>query len=1119
MFLRDKELKRGATARNDRSRVLEQAKAEREARAAQKERETAGRRIQFFLSGLWRVRTQRDAERRDFDAKVADITRLMTLLQRSTMPLPYPVLFELLRKLLFAFNGREEDNKRLEKLCGFFRDTLEAMPEGIKDPMQLTTEQQWQLERLVDLCLQAPLLDKPLSVWLDVVEKLCDNRSQLWNHVQSSSLRLFSSRGWQYSAMPPTTLPELVRSVLVSSRALISASSDAIDHSALLVFSLKRVAYSYEQLLSFVHQAFSVPLLPELISGGGLVDFINGAEYWNRLITVTQTSKFELPVSPFPGIASSTWLLGNLLWIADKLGDRTDAIMAKEAQMFTQLLRVVPAETFAPSGVAVSWTKVSESHSVPVVYPNALNNQLRLIVKDRYLRLLCQHLLSFYPSAMRVPLSTERPTPMYPSAPTVAEQFGFGDIASARSSPLSFSGTWQRVKTIGRASWAKRLLEKAGLKKRNTSSRDDDVADALSDALPDTSSHARELAVSGSAPRSRVAHPGRAFNLHHVYSLAQFCSVFLSRWGRSDKHSSHNSLAMKMLNVMSFHQLSADGEGDEERTEVALVRFLWCVLQEERDFESTMKSIDLLRARSSDGYIATLGLFCVAYSHLLLVLDDEEVYGEEFPLPLRQLERVVIGLKHALHAAYWHFGNLSTGDQEPLDFGFFVVDAATRLLGDLYNRCSRLPFCNVTSWVLSGLDSSRLIEEVLASTPRANKLITAMPFVVPFPDRVKLFQRLVQADKAMHQGDGKQPFRVRIRRGAILEDSLMKLTRANLKKKIHVVFVNAAGREEVGIDAGGLFKELWLDLANLAFDLQYGLFLTTPSDQLLYPNPNSASTHFTRESDHLTLFQFVGRILGKALYEEIVVQPKFAHFFLSKLLHSYNHLNELPSLDPEIYKNLMFLKSYEGDVEDLGLTHTVVHEMFGQQHEIELVPNGANVPVTNQNKTRYVHLVANYYLNTQIREHSTAFRAGIADLLDLRWLQMFNEPELQVLISGKSGHIDVSDLRANTRYMGGYYPMDKRVLWFWQALESFTPSERAAFLRFTTSCQRAPSLGFSSLTPAFCIQKIPIRHDDELLPASSTCFNTLKLPTYSSYKALRQKLLLSISSGAGFEMT
>ena len=40
-------------------------------------------------------------------------------------------------------------------------------------------------------------------------------------------------------------------------------------------------------------------------------------------------------------------------------------------------------------------------------------------------------------------------------------------------------------------------------------------------------------------------------------------------------------------------------------------------------------------------------------------------------------------------------------------------------------------------------------------------------------------------------------------------------------------------------------------------------------------------------------------------------------------------VSDLPSLDPELYKNLMFLKSYEGDVSDLCLDFTASEEAYG----------------------------------------------------------------------------------------------------------------------------------------------------------------------------------------------
>ena len=46
--------------------------------------------------------------------------------------------------------------------------------------------------------------------------------------------------------------------------------------------------------------------------------------------------------------------------------------------------------------------------------------------------------------------------------------------------------------------------------------------------------------------------------------------------------------------------------------------------------------------------------------------------------------------------------------------------------------------------------------------------------------------------------------------------------------------------------------------------------------------------------------QFLGRVLGKALYESILVEPQFAHFFLNKLLGRHNYIDDLYTLDPEV---------------------------------------------------------------------------------------------------------------------------------------------------------------------------------------------------------------------------
>lgn len=81
----------------------------------------------------------------------------------------------------------------------------------------------------------------------------------------------------------------------------------------------------------------------------------------------------------------------------------------------------------------------------------------------------------------------------------------------------------------------------------------------------------------------------------------------------------------------------------------------------------------------------------------------------------------------------------------------------------------------------------------------------------------------------------------------------------------------------------------------------------------------------------------------QALYENMLVELPFAGFFLSKLLGTSADvdIHHLASLDPEVYRNLLFLKSYEGDVEELGLNFTVVNNDLG---EAQVRPGAGRLP-------------------------------------------------------------------------------------------------------------------------------------------------------------------------------
>nr|CAD7445175.1 unnamed protein product [Timema bartmani] len=404
---------------------------------------------------------------------------------------------------------------------------------------------------------------------------------------------------------------------------------------------------------------------------------------------------------------------------------------------------------------------------------------------------------------------------------------------------------------------------------------------------------------------------------------------------------------------------------------------------------------------------------------------------------------------------------------------------------------------------------------------RTMTILRELPFVVSFQERVLVFQGLILKDKMEHQGDHSHfmqgpSIQLSVRRSYLYEDSFDKLSPENepdLRLKMRVQLVNVAGLDEAGVDGGGVFREFLSELLKTCFDPNRGFFRIT-KDNMLHPNP---SVHLIADNFPRHYF-FIGRILGKALYENLLVELPFADFFLSKLVgeHSDVDIHHLASLDPVIYRNLLFLKTYEGDVADLGLDFTVMNDELGETRVEELKPGGANIQVTNINRIEYIHLMADYKLNRQMRAQCNAFKQGLANVVPVEWLQMFNNRELQVLISGAQIPVAVEDLKQHTNYAGGYASDHPTIKVFWKVMNNFTDEQRSQLLKFVTSCSRPPLLGFKELDPPFCIQHAG---SVDRLPTASTCMNLLKLPEFTDEVTLRDKLLYAIQAGAGFELS
>jgi len=588
-----------------------------------------------------------------------------------------------------------------------------------------------------------------------------------------------------------------------------------------------------------------------------------------------------------------------------------------------------------------------------------------------------------------------------------------------------------------------------------------------------------------------------------VHQLAAFARVL--NWAmRRTKLSNDTGPWIKILNKIAFR---SGGKSHLPR--------LWSCVRS--DLASG-------KALSEDGS-AMLLLFCQGYCHLLRVQMDDDIYGKQMPFEMAELVRMTGVLNEMCVKAYivqlpgWQEARADTPPAaERAATQAHMQQRLTDLLSQLHSRDDRRRFCPAGHWVspLAVRVEAGIIKDALAGADKrsAITLLRSVPWCLPFETRAKIFHARIR-EHAQDEMMGQQHAQwVRIRRDHIFEDARSELagrSEEQIRQKIRVLFVDQWGKDEAGIDGGGVFKEFMHEVVKEGFGHKYALFQPSPTEQL-YPNPKS---HLLGES-HLQQFEFLGLVIGKALWESLLVELPLADFFLKQILGRVSFVDDLASLDPDLAKNLSFLKTYDGDVADLSLNFTAAEEGLGQTNEVPLVPNGENIQVTSENRIQYIYCMANHRLNHQIRNQTRAFLQGLQRVVPKEWLAAFSPSELHVMISGSREHIDLADWKANTNYSGGYNAGHPVIEAFWRVVESLAPEEQSELLRFASSSSRAPLLGFCYLEPRFTIHRA---EGKERLPTAATCMNLLKLPAFDDEQTMIEKLKLALTASSGFDLS
>ena len=271
-------------------------------------------------------------------------------------------------------------------------------------------------------------------------------------------------------------------------------------------------------------------------------------------------------------------------------------------------------------------------------------------------------------------------------------------------------------------------------------------------------------------------------------------------------------------------------------------------------------------------------------------------------------------------------------------------------------------------------DHRRILNELVRNNPKLMSgtfaLLVKNPKVLDFDNKRNYFNRSVHSRHGQNARPSYPPLQLSVRRDHVFHDSFRSLYfKSGDEMKFGKLNIRFHGEE--GVDAGGVSREWFQVLARQMFDPNYVLFIPVSSDRTTF-HPNKLSGV---NDEHLMFFKFIGRIIGKALYEGRLLDCFFSRAVYKRILGKSVSVKDMESFDPDYYKSLCWM--LENDITDIITeTFSVEDDEFGVTSIVDLVPNGRDIPVTEENKQDYVRLVVEHKLLASVKDQMENFLKG-----------------------------------------------------------------------------------------------------------------------------------------------
>ena len=494
------------------------------------------------------------------------------------------------------------------------------------------------------------------------------------------------------------------------------------------------------------------------------------------------------------------------------------------------------------------------------------------------------------------------------------------------------------------------------------------------------------------------------------------------------------------------------------------------------------------------------------YDINIMLKDDQKTIASKLNRLIPYLESFIT-LSHLHFIFYGNNSSTSVASK-------FVIEAKYKAEQKSPSRNNLLSF-NDSSFIKFFYNfcekNKKVINIILRRYPKKfpNELIIKISSILDLENKKKYFKQELR----------KLPFkneylRLKVRRNGseLFTDSFGSLSHKKPEQWRSKFMVTFEGEEAV--DAGGVRREWLTILAKEMFNPNYMLFTLAKNGTTYTINSDSGKYN----PEHLKHFEFVGKIMAKAIFDGMMLDCYFTRIIYKLITNTPLSYHDMEDYDPVFYNSLKWLLDNDFTDSDTYLTYSYNHDNLGDMQIVDLIENGRNIDVTEKNKFDYVQKLCSSKLYETIKPQVEALLKGFYEIIPQKLISIFNYRELELVISGLPT-IDIKDWKNNTEYEN-YNTESPVIKNFWEIIESFDNDERAEFLQFVTGCSKVPLEGFSALQGIGGVNKFKIskvfEKDFERLPTAHTCTNQLDLPEYPNKEILYERLTFAIKEGKGF---